>query len=477
VHRLLLVFIFLPYEPKKRKMKNGLILVYCYLIAFLFGMYQCVQNKVRYPNNIEDFISANDSTINEPLKRAMLMTEEIDFEANTYLIDTITIRPTDLKNPKRLVLNFDHTVLKTKDGCGQVKIIGFENIETLEINGTLTIDGNVVNNNIINPMKHQGEAFLDILAPFNNSLSLLKIGSITVVNMPVCGVNIRTDNAPKTNGYDLIKIQAIKEINGYNGLNMQIDGWAIWCFRVLGAHRSIVIDTLYANQGREPWGDMAFEKSLYTFTFENQIDPESYTRKDLLHIKNLIGVRLCSMLLYTQAVNHVLIDNYSIDSTLTKPNLPDSLVYPTMLKENLSWIGSKHTWTSYKCEDCSFEIKNTTIKNTNSAFMGKAINDITGFWLNKGMSGAMFGTIDTDIRVKLYGDGYYFGIDSVPDGHHHINKFVCQIPNKRNYVQPFNGDIVIDTLVLAERSGVIIRKSNALIGYLNRKIGSNASFE
>jgi hypothetical protein len=295
--------------------------------------------------------------------------------------------------------------------------------------------------------------------------------------MPMCGVNVIARNNEQDMGYDRINAQALKEINGFNHLNIQQDDFAAWGMNFRGAHRATTIDTLYAQQDNEPWGDAPIEKSFYTFTFENQVDPTVHKRKDSLYVKNLIAKNPCSLVLYTQAINHVLIDNYLIDGTLRKPNIADTKAYPTMLSKQLSWVGSKHTWTSYKSPNSSFRIKRLLIKNTNPAFMNNAINDITGLWLNKGITGAVFDEIDTDVRLKFQGDGYYFGFTDVPDGKHRVKKFVCRIPAKRNYVQPFNGDITIDSLYLAKSSGVVMRRSNARIKVIKQENGTKASFE
>ncbi len=427
--------------------------------------------------NIDWFLTDNEA-INEGLRQAMRVAEQINFGPKTYQIDTLTIRPYQLLNANKLTLNFQNTTLQAINGLNRVKVIQIEGIELLSFLGNVVLDGNAYNLQIISPLKQGGEAFLQIIAPKNNPKSKLKIGSMTIQNMPMCGVNVFTQNEEQDMGYDHIEAQALKEINGFNHLNLRVDDFAIWGMNFRGAHRVVLIDTLYAQQENEPWGDAPIEKPFYTFTFENQVDPTVYKRKDSLYVKNMIAKNSCSLVFYTQAINHVLVDNYLIDGALRKPNTPDSKAYPTMLSKQLSWVGSKHTWTSYKCPNSSFRIKKLLIKNTNPAFMNNtAINDMTGLWLNKGITGAIFDEIDTDVRLKFYGDGYYFGFTNVPDGKHYIKKFICRIPSKRNYVQPFTGDITIDSLYLSKNSGVIMRRSNARIKGIKQEAGTKASFE
>ncbi len=426
--------------------------------------------------NIDWFLT-DDETINTGLRQAMQVGEQINFGHKTYQIDTLTIRPYQLLNPNRLIFNFQNTTLQSQNGLERVKVIQIEDIVQLSFLGNVVLDGNALKSNIISPLKQGGEAFLQIIAPKNNFKSVLTIGSMSIVNMPMCGVNVITRHDAKDIGYDRINARALKEINGFNDLNIQQDDFAVWGFNFRGAHRAITIDTLYAQQEDEPWGDAPIEKPFYTFTFENQVDPTVHRRKDSLYVKNLIAKNPCSLVFYTQAINHILVDNYLIDGALRKPNIPDTKAYPTMLARQLSWVGSKHTWTSYKSPNSSFRIKKLLIKNTNPAFMNNAINDITGLWLNKGIMGAVFDEIDTDVRLKFQGDGYYFGFVDVPDGRHHVKKFICRIPAKRNYVQPFNGDITIDSLYLAKSSGVVMRRSNARIKAIKQENGTKASFE
>ncbi len=424
-----------------------------------------------------DWFLADEETINVGLRQAMQVAEQINFGHKTYQIDTLTIRPYMLINVNRLIFNFQNTTLQAQDGLDRIKVIQIEDIVQLIFLGNVILDGNTRKSQIISPLKQGGEAFLQIIAPKNNSKSVLTIGSMSIVNMPMCGVNVITRNNEQDLGYDRITAQALKEINGFNGLNIQQDDFAVWGINFRGAHRAIVIDTLYTQQDNEPWGDASIEKPFYTFTFENQVDPTVHKRKDSLYVKNLIAKNPCSLVFYTQAINHILVDNYLIDGALRKPNVPDTKAYPTMLAKQLSWVGSKHTWTSYKSPNSSFRIKKLLIKNTNPAFMNNAINDITGLWLNKGITGAIFDEIDTDVRLKFQGDGYYFGFVDVPDGKHHVKKFICRIPAKRNYVQPFNGDITIDSLYLAKSSGVVMRRSNARIKAIKQENGTKASFE
>jgi hypothetical protein len=426
--------------------------------------------------NIDWFLTDTDN-INDGLRQAMLVSEQISFGPKIYQIAPITIMPYQLMNPNRLILNFHNTTLQAQNDLNQAKVIQIENIVHLSLLGNVTLDGNASKLQIVSPLKQGGEAFLQIVAPKNNTKSVLEIGSLTIKNMPMCGVNVITQNDEQDLGYDRIKAKALKEINGYNQLNIQRDDFVAWGMNFRGAHRAVLIDTLYTQQDNEPWGDAPIEKSFYTFTFENQVDPTACKRKDSLYIKNLIAKNPCSLVLYTQAINHVLIDNYLIDGALRKPNVADSQAYPTMLSKQLSWVGSKHTWTSYKSPNSSFRIKRLLIKNTNPAFMNNAINDMTGLWLNKGITGAVFGEIDTDVRLKFYGDGYYSGLTDVPEGKHYVKKFVCRIPTKRNYVQPFNGDITIDSLYLTKNSGVTMRRSNARIKAIKQENGTKASFE
>lgn len=184
------------------------------------------------------------------------------------------------------------------------------------------------------------------------------------------------------------------------------------------------------------------------------------------------------MVLYTQAINHVLVDNYVIDGALRKPKVADEKAYPTMLRTNLSWVGSKHTWTSYKSPNSSFRIKKLLIKNTNPVFMSESsVSDITGLWLNKAMIGAVFEEIETDVRLKFYGDGFYSNFPDVPDGRHRVGTFVSRIPAKRNYVQPLGADLTIDNLRIARGAGVKYAMGNAKIGAITQENGSKAVFE
>lgn len=296
--------------------------------------------------------------------------------------------------------------------------------------------------------------------------------------MPMCGINIFTRNDEQDKGYDRVVVKSFREINGFNHLNIQQDDFAIWGVNVRGAHRAVIIDSLYAQQDNEPWGDAPIEKPFYTFTFENQVDPTVHKRKDSLYIKNLYAKYPCAIVLYTQAPNHVRIDNYVMESALRKPGIADAVAYPTMLQKNLSWVGSKHTWTSYKSPKSSFYVKKLLIKNTNTVFMSESsISDITGLWLNKGITGAVFDEVETDVRLKFYGDGFYFDFKDVPDGRHRIKTFISRIPAKRNYVQPLNADLTIDKLHLAKGAGVIFAMGNAKIGSITQDTGTKAIFE
>ncbi len=427
--------------------------------------------------DIDWFLTKDDAIINNGLQQAMLIAEQINFGNRNYVIDTITVRPEMLFNPQKLVFDFQNSTFIAKNGLRHVSVIRIEDIPALNLLGNLTLNGNASKIQIVNPIDEGGEAFLYIVAPENNPKSILNIGSITIKNMPMCGITIDTHDNFKGIGYDRIVAKLFREINGFNHLNIQKDDFAIWGFNVRGAHRAVMIDSLYAQQDNEPWGDAPIEKPFYTFTFENQVDPVVHTRKDSLYVKNFYAQNPCSLVLYTQAVNHVLIDNYLIDGALCKPNVDNERAYPTMLQKNISWVGSKHTWTSYHSPKSSFEIKKLIIRNTSPAFMNKAINDITGLWLNKAIKGAIFGEVETDVRLKFYGDGYYFGFTDIPEGGHRVRKFVCNIPSKRNYVQPFNGDLTIDSLYLSKRSGVIMRRSNAKIGTIKQENGTKATFE
>ncbi|MEZ4903942.1 MAG: hypothetical protein R2822_20440 [Spirosomataceae bacterium] len=293
----------------------------------------------------------------------------------------------------------------------------------------------------------------------------------------MCGINIFVHDELKDKGYDRVTVKAFREVNGFNHLNIQQEGFAVWGVNIRGGHRAVLIDSLYAQQDNEPWGDAPIEKSFYTFTFENQVDPAVHQRKDSLYIKHLYARYPCSLVLYTQAVNKVRIDNYVMEGALRKPNKSDTEVYSTMLQKGISWIGSKHTWTSYKTPKSSFYVKKLLIKNTNPAFMNlTSLNDMTGLWLNKGISGAVFDEIETDVRLKLYGDGYYFNLPHVPDGRHLIKRFVCRIPAKRNYVQPLNADLTIHQLHIAQGAGVTFTMENAKIRAISQEEGAYAVF-
>jgi hypothetical protein len=344
--------------------------------------------------------------------------------------------------------------------------------------GTLTLDGNAANAKISNPLSQGGEAFLHIISPSNNPKSKLVMGSVTIRNMPMCGINIFTRNDEQDKGYDRITVKAFREINGFNLLNIRQDDFAIWGVNVRGAHRAVIIDSLFAQQENEVWGDAPIEKPFYTFTFENQVDPAVHKRKDSLYVKNLYAKYPCAIVLYTQAPNHVRIDKYVIDGALRKPGVADAEAYPTMLQKNLSWVGSKHTWTSYKSPKSSFYVKKLLIKNTNAAFMSESsVSDITGLWLNKAITGAVFDEVETDVRLKFHGDGFYFGFKDVPDGRHKVGTFISRIPAKRNYVQPLNADLTIDKLHLAKGAGVTFAMGNAKIGAITQEAGTFAVFE
>jgi hypothetical protein len=417
-------------------------------------------------------------TINEVLLLALSACERVNFGAKTYRIAPITLTPKHSVNPKRIHLSFQNTTLQAQNGLNRVKVIQIEDIPELTLAGMLTLDGNATNAKIPNPLSEGGEAFLHIVAPPNNPKSKLVIGSVTIRNMPMCGINIFTRNDEKDKGYDRITVKAFREINGFNHLNIRQDDFAIWGVNVRGAHRAVVIDSLYAQQDNELWGDAPIEKPFYTFTFENQVDPTVHKRKDSLYVKNLYAKYPCAIVLYTQAINHVRVDNYVIDGALRKPNVADAVAYPTMLQKNLSWVGSKHTWTSYRSPKNSFRVKKLLIKNTNSAFMSEAsLNDMTGLWLNKAITGAVFDEVETDVRLKFYGDGFYFGFKDVPDGRHRVGTFICRIPAKRNYVQPLNADLSINKLHLARGAGVTFAMGNAKIGAITQEVGTYAVFE
>ena len=427
--------------------------------------------------NIDWFIN-NSGTINDGLLKALMANEKINFGNKTYQIAAISISPTQLKNPNRAIFNFNNTTLQTQSGFKKVNVISIQDIPALALLGNLTLDGNAFKSKIVNLLTESGEAFLKIISPSNNPISKLDIGRITIKNMPMCGITIDTHDNLNDLGYDKISVGAFREINGFNQLNIQQENFAIWGVNVRGAHRVVLIDSLFAQQDNEPWGDAGIEKSFYTFTFENQVDPTINKRKDSLYIKNLYANYACSLVLYTQAVNHVLIDNYVLENTLRKPNVADGQAYPTMLQKNISWIGSKHTWTSYKCPNCGFRVKKLLIKNTNLAFMNESVlNDMTGLWLNKAISGAVFDEIETDVRIKLYGDGFYFDFADVPDGGHFVKKFISRIPAKRNYVQPLNADLTIDRLQIAKGNGVTFAMGNAKIKSITQEEGSKAIFE
>ena len=427
---------------------------------------------------IDWFLTSPNETINDALLRALRVCEQINFSSKTYFLDSLTVSPSQLFNPNKLHFRFRNTTLQAKNGLRRVGVLQIKDIPVLALTGTLTLDGNAPNVKISNPLNEGGAAFLHIIAPKNNPQANLEIGSITIKNMPMCGVNIFTRNDAFDTGYDRITAKAFREINGFNHLNIQQEDFAIWGFNVRGAHRAVVIDSLHSQQDNEPWGDAPIEKPFYVFTFENQVDPAVHRRKDSLHVQNLYANYPCSIVFYTQAVNHVLVDNYVIENALRKPNVADTRVYPTLLKRNVSWIGSKHTWTSYKSPNSSFQVKKLLIRNSNPAFMNESVgNDLTGLWLNKGISGAVFDEIETDLRLKFYGDDYYFGFPDVPDGQHRVKKMVSHIAAKRNYVQSLNADLTIDSLHLAKDSGVSFAMGNAKIGVITQAAGSKAIFE
>lgn len=424
--------------------------------------------------NLDWFMTSNNAPINEALGLALHISEKVIFSSKTYLL-----APLKIEHRERVHFHFQNTTLQAQAGLKQAKVWHLENIRQLWLTGQVTLDGNTSKQNIKNPQKEMGEAFLHIVAPSKGGVgSLLQIGSLTFRNMPMCGVNVFVANDITDTGYDRICVRAFREINGYNGLNVQQDNFVAWGVNVRGAHRSVVIDSLYAQQDAQPWGDAPIEKSFYTFTFENQVDARIHPRKDSLYIKTLYAQYPCSMILYTQAPNHVLIDNVVMVGALRKPQKSDALAYPTMLRQNISWIGSKHTWTSYQSPKSSFRVKKLLIKDTNPLFMNlSSINDITGLWLNKGITGAVFDYVETDVRLKFYGDGHYFGFSNVPDGAHQVGKWVSRIPAKRNYVQPLNADLSIDTLHLAKGAGVTFAMGNARVGMLTQEEGTQAVFE
>ncbi|MFN8344809.1 MAG: hypothetical protein U0X91_07395 [Spirosomataceae bacterium] len=435
---------------------------------------------VRNGVNLDWFLSSADTEmiINEALLSALSVSERVNFGAKVYFVAPITLTSKQSVNPKRVHLHFQNTTLKAANGTEQVRIIQAAAIPELYLTGTLTLDGNAANAKLSNPLSYGGEAFLHIIAPPATPASRLVIGSITIRNMPMCGINIFTRNDEKDTGYDRITVKAFREINGFNHLNIRQSDFAVWGVNVRGAHRAVIIDSLYAQQNNEPWGDAPIEKPFYTFTFENQVDPTVHKRKDSLYVKNLYARYPCAIVLYTQAPNHVRIDNYVIDGALRKPGIADADAYPTMLEKNLSWVGSKHTWTSYRSPKSSFRVKKLLIKNTNSAFMSESVaNDMTGLWLNKAITGAVFDEVDTDVRLKFYGDGFYFGFKDVPDGRHHVGTFISRIPAKRNYVQPLNADLTIDKLHLAKGTGVTFAMGNAKIGAITQEPGTQAVFE
>ncbi len=428
--------------------------------------------------NIDWFTDNPSNAINAALLLALQVCERVNFGNKVYAVEPMTISPKQASNPKRISLYFKNTTFQTKNGVNQIKVIQIEDIPELTLAGSLTLDGNTANLKISNPMSEAGQAFLQIIAPANHPKSRLTLGSITVRNMPMCGINIITRNDEKDKGYDRIRVKAFREINGFNCLNIQKDDFAVWGVNVRGAHRAVLIDSLYAQQDAEKWGDAPIEKPFYTFTFENQVDPTVHKRKDSLYIKHIYAKNPCSIVLYTQAVNHVRVDNYVMDGALRKPGVADAAAYPAMLQKNLSWVGSKHTWTSYRSPKSSFRIKKLVIKNTNPAFMNEAVlNDMTGLWLNKAITGAVFDEIDTDVRIKLHGDGYYFGFSDVPDGRHRVGTFVCRIPAKKNYVQPLSADLTIDKLHLAKGAGVTFAMGNCKIGAITQEGNTQVIFE
>lgn len=428
--------------------------------------------------SIDWFMTSPTAPINEALQYALRTCDRVNFGPKTYQIESITLSPKQLINPKSVRLHFQNTVLQAKNSLNRVKVLQIEDIPFLALTGTITLDGNAKQVKITNPMSQGGEAFLHIIAPTDSPKSRLTIGTITFQNMPMCGINVFVKDELKDKGYDRITAKALREINGFNHLNIQQEGFAIWGVNIRGAHRAIVIDSLVTQQDNEPWGDAPTEKSFYTFTFENQVDPTVHQRKDSLYIKHLYARYPCSLILYTQAVNKVRIDDYVMEGALRKPNVADVLAYPTMLQKGISWIGSKHTWTSYKSPKSSFYVKNLLIKDTNSAFMNlTSLNDMTGLWLNKGISGAVFDKVETDVRLKFYGDGYYFNLPKVPDGRHRVGTFICRIPAKRNYVQPLNADLTINKLHIAKGAGVTFTMENAKIGAITQEEGTKAIFE
>ena len=430
--------------------------------------------------NIDWFLTRSlaSGSINYALEAAMAVSEKINFANKTYQIEPIVITSQRLANPKSLRLNFQNTTLRAVGGQKKVQILQIEDIVNLSLSGTLTLDGNAARQKIEQPLAQGGAAFLQIIAPAKSPQSKLEMGSITIRNMPMCGLNIDTRDNFYGTGYDRIVARAFREINGFNHLNIQKDDFAVWGFNVRGAHCAVLIDSLYAQQDNEPWGDAPVEKPFYTFTFENQVDPTVHRRKDSLYVKSLWAKYPCSLIFYTQAVNHVLVDNYLMENVLRKQNVDDARAYPTLLRKNISWVGSKHTWTSYRSPSSSFRIKKLVIKNTNPAFMNEmSLNDMTGLWLNKAISGAVFDEVETDVRLKMHGDGYYFGFDNVSDGNHRIKRFVCHIPAKRNYVQPLNADLTIDQLHLAAGTGVTFAMGNAKIGAISQEENTQATFE
>ena len=428
--------------------------------------------------HIDWFLDKSMATINGALLEAVKVSERVNFGSKVYVIAPMVLTPDALWSPQRLRLHFQNTTLQAQSGVKVVKILELQDITELTLSGGVFLDGNVKKAQIAQPLNEGGNAFLTIVAPSNRATSRLEIGSLTIQNMPMCGVNIVTHNDEMDEGYRRVLVKAFREVNGYNGLNIQNDGFAVWGFNVKGAHRSVVIDSLYALQDNEPWGDAPIEKSFYTFTFENQVDPQVHKRKDTLYIKNLYAKYPCSLILYTQAVNNVLIDNYVMDGVLRKPAVADEKAYPTMLRKNLSWVGSKHTWTSFKSPKSSFRVKKLRIQNTNKVFMSESsISDITGLWLNKGITGAIFDSVETDVRIKLHGDGYYFGFPNVPDGRHRVGTFISHIPAKRNYVQPLSADLMIDKLHIGRGSGVIFAMGNAKIGSITQDNDSRGIFE
>jgi hypothetical protein len=428
--------------------------------------------------DIDWFLDESATTINEALMAAMAVSERVNFGSKIYTIAPISIQSNVLFNPKKLILWFNNSVLQAQNNLKKVRVIDLNDIQNLTLGGTLTLDGNASAVSIANPLAEGGEAFLHIIAPVNNPLSKLTVGSITIKNMPMCGVNIFTKNAEQDLGYGRITARALREINGFNHLNIRREDFAVWGINVRGAHKSILIDTLFCQQDNEPWGDSPVEKPFYAFTFENQIDPLVHRRKDSLYVKNIIAKFASSIIFFTQAINHILVDNYLIDSTLKKPNIPDIAAYPTLLQKKISWIGSKHSWTSYKSKKSSFRIRKLTVKDTNPVFMNdNCANDMTALWLNKGIKGAVFDSIETDVRLKFHGDDYYFGYTDVPTGFHSIGTFVSHIAAKANYVQPLNADISIEKLYLAHGTGVTFAMGNCSIKNITQEAGTKGVFE